>query len=398
VTAPRPQRTALVATLALLSAATLAGCNEALGGDVRGEEQEPQVPEVEFATNVKARQDVPVDQVVKLRARNGRITEARLKVANGQGRVPGTIVRDGAAWRAKSLLEPGTTYRLVALAENEEGETTKFARTFSTDDLTLDEQTYPSIAPLDGQTVGVGMPVILRFDLPVKKKAAFEKRLSVETSPKQKGTWHWISDNEVRYRPRTFWKPGTEVTVKADINSVHAGDGIYGQEDRVASFRIGDAVKMKIDVANYNMKVIRNGELLRTIPISAGKDGFTTRSGTKVIIEKHRYKDMRSASIGIGDEADPEFYDLENVEYAMRVTYSGEFLHAAPWSVGSQGSANVSHGCVGMNTANAGWLYDVTKVGDVVEVTGTDRPTEPTNGYGDWNMPWHDYKKGSALS
>jgi lipoprotein-anchoring transpeptidase ErfK/SrfK len=339
-----------------------------------------------------------VDRVVSLRAEHGRITKARLQVADGQGKVPGGIVKGGAAWRAKDVLEPGTTYRLTAVAENEDGEPEKFARTFTTDDLTLDEQTYPSIAPLDGETVGVGMPVILRFDLPVERKAAFEKRLSVETSPVQKGTWHWLSDTEVRYRPRTYWKPGTEVTVKADVNSLHAGNGIYGQEDRVAKFRIGDAVKMKINVAAHNMQVSRNGELLRTIPISAGKPGFTTRSGTKVIIEKHRYKDMSSASIGIGDEADPEFYDLENVEYAMRVTYSGEFLHAAPWSVGSQGSANVSHGCVGMSTADAGWVYNMTKVGDVVEVVGTGRPMEATNGYGDWNMPWSDYKKGSALS
>jgi lipoprotein-anchoring transpeptidase ErfK/SrfK len=155
---------------------------------------------------------------------------------------------------------------------------------------------------------------------------------------------------------------------------------------------------MRAHIPSYTMKVFRNGELLRTIPISAGKDGFTTRSGTKVIVEKHRYKDMQSASIGIGDEADPEFYDLENVEYAMRVTFTGEFIHAAPWSVGSQGSANVSHGCVGMNTSNAGWLYSVAKVGDVMEVSGTDRGMEMGNGYADWNLSWAEYKQGSALS
>jgi lipoprotein-anchoring transpeptidase ErfK/SrfK len=399
VTATRLQRAALFTSLALLSAGTLTACDQATGVDGPGGSQaEPEPIPVEFTANVGKREEVPVDRVVRLKASKGRITEASLRVANGQGRVPGEIVREGAAWRAGELLESGTTYRLTAVAESDEGETQRFARTFSTDDLTLDEQTYPSFVPVDGETVGVGMPVILKFDLPVKNKAAFERRLSVKTSPVQKGSWHWLSDNEVHWRPKVYWKPGTEVTVRADVNSVHAGDGIYGQEDRVARFRIGDKVVMRAHVPSYSMKVFRNGQLLRTIPISAGKDGFTTRSGTKVITEKHRYKDMTSASIGIADEDDADFYDLENVEYAMRVTFTGEFIHAAPWSVGSQGSANVSHGCVGMSTDNAGWLYGVTKVGDIVEVTGTDRYMEMGNGYADWNLSWADYQKGSALS
>ena len=71
---------------------------------------------------------------------------------------------------------------------------------------------------------------------------------------------------------------------------------------------------------------------------------------------------------------------------------------SAPWSVGSQGYANVSHGCTGMSTANAGWLYNITKRGDVVEYTGTDRAMEFTNGYGDWNESFAQYAQGSALS
>jgi lipoprotein-anchoring transpeptidase ErfK/SrfK len=241
------------------------------------------------------------------------------------------------------------------------------------------------------------MPVIVTFDVPVTDRAEIEENLSVETSPTQAGSWHWISDNEVHWRPKEYWKPGTDVTVNADINGVNAGNGIYGQENRTSSFHIGDAVVMKIDVAQHNMRVFDNGRLLRTIPISAGKPGFTTRSGIKVIIEKFRYKDMDAATTGIS-EGDPEYYDIADVEYAQRVTYSGEFLHAAPWSVGSQGSVNVSHGCVGMSTADAAWLYSLTKRGDVVDVTGSDRRMEPTNGYGDWNVSWRDYRAGSALT
>ena len=153
----------------------------------------------------------------------------------------------------------------------------------------------------------------------------------------------------------------------------------------------------KVDVASHTMRTFVNGTLARTMPISAGKSGWETRSGTKVIIEKFRRKRMNAATIGV-DKDDPEYYNLANVQYALRVTYSGEFLHAAPWSVGSQGSANVSHGCVGMSLADAKWLYDRTSRGDVVEVTGSDRQMTLTNGYGDWNLSRADWKSGSALS
>jgi hypothetical protein len=86
------------------------------------------------------------------------------------------------------------------------------------------------------------------------------------------------------------------------------------------------------------------------------------------------------------------------VPYALRVTWSGEFVHGAPWSVRNQGRANVSHGCVGMSMADARWLFGVTKVGDVVKVVGSTRPLEPNNGWTDWNVPWERWQQGSALA
>jgi lipoprotein-anchoring transpeptidase ErfK/SrfK len=267
---------------------------------------------------------------------------------------------------------------------------------FRTQALTLDQQTYPSVAPLDGETVGVGMPVIVTFDVPVTDRAAFEKRMTVRSSPRQPGSWHWLSDQEAHWRPKSYWKAGSEVAVDVDINGVHAGNGIYGQESRRVEFSVGDAHVYKVNAQTHQMQVFSNGELLRTIPITTGKPGFTTRSGTKVIIEKFAEKRMNSETVGIA-EGDPEFYDIDDVQWAMRVTYSGEFIHAAPWSVGSQGSANVSHGCTGMSTENAAWLYAMTRRGDVVEYTGTDRPMTLDNGYGDWNASWSEWTEGSAL-
>ncbi len=204
------------------------------------------------------------------------------------------------------------------------------------------------------------MPVIVRFDVPVSDKANIEKHLQVTNSSGQKGAWHWLNDSEVHWRPVHYWKPGTDVTVKADINSIPAGNGIYGQLSRTTKFHIGQSVISKVNMQTHRMKVFVNGKMARNIPITTGQPGFTTRSGIKVIVEKFRHKRMDSETIGIAHN-DPQGYDLDDVEYAMRVTYSGEFVHAAPWSVGSQGYANVSHGCTGMSTANAGWLYSISK-------------------------------------
>lgn len=353
--------------------------------------------ELQLSLNIPDRKNaaVSVDTLLAVSARDGSLDKVSFTTGRGAA-VPGEMNEKGTAWKASERLEPGTTYRVVASGEDAAGVTQRMQRTFRTADLTLDDQTYASIAPLDGETVGVGMPVIVTFDVPVTDRAEIERHLEVQSSPAQVGSWYWMSDTEVHWRPKTYWKPGTEVTVDADVNGVSAGNGIFGQEDREASFTVGDSLFMNIDVPNHTMKVVRNGELLRTIPISAGAPGFTTRSGVKVIIEKFRTKDMDAATTGISQD-DPEYYNISDVEYAQRVTYSGEFIHAAPWSVGSQGSENVSHGCVGMSTENAGWLYSLTQRGDVVDVTGTDRSMELANGFGDWNLSWADYQEGSAL-
>ncbi len=196
------------------------------------------------------------------------------------------------------------------------------------------------------------MPVIVNFDIPVTDKATFEKHMHVTSSPAQKGTWHWISDSVAHYRPAKYWQAGTDITVDVDVNAIPAGNGIYGQDSRTVSFHVGDAVISKVNAATHQMQTFINGKLAKTMPITTGKAGFTTRSGVKVIMEKYRTKRMNSETVGI-PQGSSEAYDIDDVEYAMRVTSSGEFLHAAPWSVGSQGYANVSHGCTGLSTANA---------------------------------------------
>ncbi len=362
-------------------------------GDAPGASQAAPVDPVRLTTSFADPASVPIDAPVTVSADGGDLSDVRVTSAAGpvQGRV------EGGTWTSTSLLEPGTDYRISASATRSDGEAVERTRAFHTIDLTLDQQTYPSIAPLEGETVGVGMPVVVTFDIPVTDRAMFEKHMNVTSTPAQKGSWYWLSDSEAHFRPARYWKAGTDVSVDLDLNSLPAGNGIYGQEDRQLSFHVGDAHVYKVNAQTHQMQVFSNGELLRTLPITTGKPGFTTRSGVKVIMEKFETRRMNSETVGISRNS-PEAYDIDDVRWAMRVTYSGEFIHAAPWSVGSQGYANVSHGCTGMSTADAGWLYAMTRRGDVVEYTGTDRPMTLENGYGDWNLAPAAWKQGSALS
>lgn len=399
---PRRRSTAALALTAIAGLA-LTGCQagdavhgarSADGSSTATADPTPSVPPVRVHASVKrGASEVQIDRDISVSVRGGSLTAVSL--SSRAGDVAGRLAGNGKRWTATGRLEPGASYVLRSVAKRSDGKRVTRTTRFHTENLTLDEQTYPSVAPLQGETVGVGMPVIVTFDVPVTDKAAFEKHMTVKATPQQPGSWHWISDTEAHWRPKSYWRAGTDVHVDVDVNSIPAGNGIYGQESRAVDFHVGDAHIYKVNAQTHQMKVYSNGSLLRTIPITTGKEGFTTRSGTKVIIEKFPSKRMNSETVGItGSEA----YDLDDVKWAMRVTYSGEFIHAAPWSVGSQGYANVSHGCTGLSTDNAAWLYALSRRGDVVEYTGTDRPMTLTNGYGDWNESFAEWRQGSALS
>ncbi len=348
--------------------------------------------EAKIASNIRPNaRSVGLERKLRLSVAAGTFDTVQVTGPKG-GIVQGRLSTDKTHWVSRTPFQAASAYRVTGSAVDSAGLKNSYESGFRTRALTLDEQTYPSFVPLQGQTVGVGMPVIIRFDVPVTDKASIQKHLKVVSQPAQVGAFHWISDSEVHWRPRSYWKPGTKVSVNADIGGVPAGNGIYGQKDRAMSFTVGDSMVSKVNMNTHEMRVFRNGKQIRTIPITTGQQPkFTTRSGTKVIIEKFRHKRMNSETIGINpDSADG--YDLDDVEYAMRVTYSGEFVHAAPWSVGSQGNANVSHGCTGMSTDNARWLYENSKVGDVVEYTGTSKMMDLTNGFGDWNASFQDYR------
>ncbi len=383
---------AVVATLALL---LVTGC------------QSPGTP-AQAAGEVAAKQKAPVaaisvepgpylvqvrpDAKVLVTVANGTLTS--VVMANGKGRpVKGTMAADGSTWTATGRLSLRTRYTVLATAVNADGVSSSTESEFTT--LRPKARLTTSISPLDGQTVGVGMPIVVRLSDPVKDRAAVERGLTVTTSKDIEGSWTWLSDEELHFRPREYWPAGTKVTVKVRLQDVDAGRGVWGDESRTIRFRVGSSMVSVVDVNKLRLTVYRNGKVARVIPVSTGKAGFLTRNGIKVVSEKHRLKIMDATTIGIS-RSDPEYYRLE-VPYALRVTNSGEFVHAAPWSVASQGRARVSHGCVGMSTSNAIWLYNQTHVGDIVKVVGSPRGLEPGNGWTDWNVKWSTWLEGSAL-
>ena len=342
----------------------------------------------------KGATSVQPDKPVTVTSSGGKLTAITLKDDDGD-KVAGDFNADKTKWTSTDLLKPGATYTLSGTAEGTDGATVPVSSNFKT--LKASRTLKASVAPLNTSTVGVAYPVQVYWNNPVKDRAAVEKRLSVKTSVPVDGSWHWVSNKQVNYRPKDYWPAGTKVTVNIDTQGVNAGNNTWGTSSRTINFSIGKSVVSHVDVKRHVMTVTINGKLARTIPITAGKDGFTTRSGVKVIMEKYTTKRMDAATVGI-KPGDPNYYNIPDVKWAQRVTSSGEFIHGAPWSAGSQGSANVSHGCVGMSLKDAQWYFGQTLIGDPVIVTGTNRTMEPGNGWTDWNTTWAAYKAGSALS
>jgi lipoprotein-anchoring transpeptidase ErfK/SrfK len=333
--------------------------------------------------------NVRLDSTVKVTAAGGKLTEVRVTQADGT-RLDGALSKGATTWTSTQPLAPDTVYRVQATALNAEGYPTKVDKTFST--LKPRKVLEAEITPTEGSAVGVGMPISVKFSEPVKNKAAVERRLLVETSKPIVGAWHWFSDEEVRFRPKTYWPAHTKVTVRANLRGVASGAGAWGLEDKVRNFSITNSVVTKVDLAKHHAYVYIDGKLARTIPVTGGKAGWRTRDGVKVVLEKRENVIFTNEQIGA-----PESYRLHS-RWALRLTWSGEFIHTAWWSVGSHGRANVSHGCIGMNTENSEWLWKNSHVGDPVEVHSPDgNPMEPNNGYGDWNFSWEEWTAGSAL-
>lgn len=219
----------------------------------------------------------------------------------------------------------------------------------------------------------------------------------MRTEPHVEGAWYWVDSGTLHYRPRAYWPSRTTVRVRSGLEGAWVTGGLYGGRSRPLTFTTGARIEAVTDISALRMTVFRDGQPLRTLPVTTGRAGYRTRGGTKVVLGKEPLVRMRGDSIGIA-RGSRDYFDLK-VRWATRVTWSGEYLHAAPWSLDAQGSENVSHGCTGMSTADAAWLYETVREGDLVRViNGYGEPMTPfDNGFGDWNLSWPDWRRGSAF-
>ncbi|MFD0856016.1 Ig-like domain-containing protein, partial [Actinomadura adrarensis] len=322
-------------------------------------------------------------------------TLANVTVQGKGVKVTGKLSGDRKTWTSDRTLTPGTSYTVSAQATHD-GKTSSATSTFTT---LKPEQTLSvlDVTPnIKGEKVGVGMPIFVRFDRAVTDKAAVERALKVTPEKPVAGAWNWVAPDQVVYRTAKYWEPHQKVRLTAQLAGLNSGGGVYGTEDVDQTIEIGAEQITKGDISDHHMTVRRDGKKLRTIPFSAGNGTtreYTTTSGVHLLMGKENPVTMVSPGRKPGD---PGYYKTV-VNYGVRFSNSGEYTHAMASTVSVQGSANVSHGCLNLSPSNAKWYYDIAQRGDVLELTGSDRQLEPDNGWGQWQLSFDEWKKGSAL-
>jgi lipoprotein-anchoring transpeptidase ErfK/SrfK len=312
----------------------------------------------------------------------------------GDGKqVAGQFDADKTSWTSTDPLGYGQTYHVVADAVSLDAGKVEQAEDVST--VAPNNQTYPSLTPAPdaAPNYGVGQVIGVSFDEDVPDKAAAAKALKVVTDPPQPGAWYWLDDRTAHYRPQNYWQPGTTITLSANVYGVDLGGGLYGQTDRTATYHIHDSWIAKADGKAEQMQIFHNGQLVDTMPISLGSTQYPSHVGPHVISEKAPSVVMDSCTYGVC-QGQPGYYK-ETVYLDEKISADGEYVHSAPWSVGQQGSDNVSHGCVNLSPANAQWFFDHFDLGDVVEVADSGGPALPVwDQYGDWELSWQDWSSG----
>lgn len=386
-----------VGVAALVLALALAGCGGGGGGPEGQSGPEVGAAIVEPADTTT---EVPTSTEIVVSTENA--VEATVELAKLDGAsVDGQLTPSGTTWRPAGQLEYETTYVATLTAVGEGGGTKVATSTFTTMAEPAQSIRVFSFLGADAE-VGVGMPLRIEFkddsdamrEIPEEYRAEVEQRMSVRTDPPQVGSWHWMSGAELHYRPKDYWQTGTQINYSAVTGGLPVGDGWFLRNDLNVNLTVGQAVVLEADADTRQLTVTVDGEVQRQIPISLGRSDFPSSSGTFLIMEK-----FRETVFDTREELGPEDGYRVDIEYAMRLTYGGEFMHAAvPGRSDALGAENVTHGCMNMAKDNAKWLFDLTHSwGDPVTVTGTGRQIRNGNGWTDWNLSWEEYQTGSAL-
>jgi lipoprotein-anchoring transpeptidase ErfK/SrfK len=350
--------------------------------------------------------DLRPDLGVRVAVRDGRLTGVSVRTVAGNTvagqaaagqtvagtSLAGTYATDSRSWRTRWALAPSRTYRVTATAVDAHGRRTVMASTFRT---LQPRRTFTAATILGaGQTVGVGMPIMINFSRPITGRAAVERALQIWSSKPVTGAWYWVNSTSVWFRPRHYWPAHTRVRFTAHLAGLQGAPGVYGQSDLTQHFRIGDSLIAVASAATHHMKVWRNGRLAGDWPVSTGRPGMDTPDGRYLSFAMGSPVDMNSASYGVGPGM-PGYYN-ELVYDAVQFTFSGDYVHSAPWSVGEQGLVNVSHGCVNVAPGYAAWFYGHSVLGDPVSVVGSPVAGTWGDGWTIYFLGWHKLLAGSA--
>ncbi|GGU70697.1 lipoprotein [Streptomyces litmocidini] len=346
---------------------------------------------------------VPTGGPVEVEVDGGRLERVTVvRVEDGlRSEVAGEVSADGLRWRPRpgTRLAPAAKYSVDAVALDGHGRRSARHTTFTT--VVPASRFIGYFKPENRSTVGTGMIVSFGFNRPIENRAEVERAVRVTSEPPVEVVGHWFGKERLDFRPAAYWRPGTKVTVELALRDVEGAPGVYGIQRKKVGFTVGRSQVSLVDAEAHTMEVRRDGEVLATVPITAGAPKTTTYNGKMVVTELYDVTRMDGRTVGFGGE-----YDIKDVPHAMRLTDSGTFLHGNYWAPSSTfGSANVSHGCVGLRDEKggsadspAGWFFDRTLVGDVVEVVNSrDKEVAPDNGLGGWNLDWDRWRAGSAL-
>ncbi|MEE1826773.1 Ig-like domain-containing protein [Streptomyces sp. BE20] len=346
-------------------------------------------------------QNVPPEGPARVTVAQGRLVSVRLADTRGN-EVAGAIAEDGTSWAPSGPLPLATAFTLDAVAEDDQGQKAAQHSDFST--MARAHTFVAFFTPEDGSTVGVGMPVSLRFSRTITDRAAVERAVVVTADPPVEVAAHWFGGQRLDFRPKAYWAAGTRVSVALRLKDVQGAPGEFGTQTKDVRFTIGRAQVSTVDLDAHTLTVRagQGGKVVRTLKVSGGDAKHTTYRGVLVVSEKYRVTRMNSQTVGMGDE-----YDIKDVPHAMRLTNSGTFVHGNYWAnPGVFGTANTSHGCIGLadvkggasKESPAGWLFEHTVPGDVLEVKASTGDTvPPSNGLNGWNLPWAQWVAGSAL-
>jgi len=318
---------------------------------------------------------------ITVTALRGRIE--RVVVRSAGQPVTGSLGPGSRTWRSKWVLDVSQRYKVIATALDSAGRLVTMTSSFRT--LTPRQTFQTEIFEGYGLTYGVGMPVELDFSRPITNRAAVERALQIATSKPVVGAWYWNGNQQVDFRPRTYWPVGTRVSFVGHLDGVEGAPGVYGYHTLTQTFFIGRSLIVVASAETHYMDVYYKGKLLYQWPISSGRPGLDTPDGTYLTIDKANPQLM----VGPG-------YSLE-VPWSVRFTSSGDFLHDAYWSVYEQGYTNVSHGCVNMPPADAEIYYKMAVQGDPVTITGSPLAGTWGNGFTEWFLSWDQLLAGSAL-